>query len=202
MSGRKANFKLMWTIWPLLCTIFGLSKFKIQRIGQVLHWQVRIGLRENRHEMGPNKGEMWVFCNTVADMETCWSNRIVLTLIYREMKQSITGKLDIVGYCCLNYTKTYSHWEKLLNVPTCSFFPYFSLGIHFNYISNAIPKVLHMLPHPLPYPPTPTSWPWRSPVLRHIKSAWPMGLSFHWWPTMPFSDSYAARDSSSRGGTG
>jgi hypothetical protein len=22
-----------------------------------------------------------------------------------------------------------------------------------------------MLPHPLPYPPTPTSWPWRSPVL-------------------------------------
>ena len=32
---------------------------------------------------------------------------------------------------------------------------------------------------PLPYPPTPTSWPWRSPVLRHIKFARPMGLSFH-----------------------
>ena len=31
-------------------------------------------------------------------------------------------------------------------------------------------------PHPLPYPPTPTSWPWHSPVLRHIKFARLMGL--------------------------
>jgi hypothetical protein len=37
---------------------------------------------------------------------------------------------------------------------------------------------------PLPYPPTPTSWPWRSPVLRHIKFAWPMSLSFHWCPLL------------------
>jgi hypothetical protein len=28
------------------------------------------------------------------------------------------------------------------------FFPYFLLGIYFNYISNAIPKVPHTLPHP------------------------------------------------------
>ena len=48
-------------------------------------------------------------------------------------------------------------------------------------------------------PPTPTSWPCRSPVLRHIKFAWPIGLSFHWWPTRPSSDSYAARDKSSGG---
>ena len=41
------------------------------------------------------------------------------------------------------------------------------LRIFLNYISNAIPKVPHILP-PLPYPPTPTSWPWRSPVLGHI----------------------------------
>jgi hypothetical protein len=54
-----------------------------------------------------------------------------------------------------------------------------------------------MLPHPLPHPPTPTSWVWRSPVLRHIKFARPMGLSFHWWPTRPSSDKYAARDKSS-----
>jgi hypothetical protein len=54
-------------------------------------------------------------------------------------------------------------------------------------------------PPPLPYPPTPTSWPWRSPVLRHIKFARPMGLSFHWWPTRPSSDTYAARDRSSGG---
>jgi hypothetical protein len=73
------------------------------------------------------------------------------------------------------------------------------LGIYFFYISNAIPKVHHTLPHPLPHPPTPTSWPWHSSVLSHIKFAWPMGLSFHWWPTRPSSDSYAARDTSSGG---
>jgi hypothetical protein len=50
-----------------------------------------------------------------------------------------------------------------------------------------------------PIPPTPTSWPWRSPVLRHIKFAWPMGLSFHCWPTRPSSDAYAARDTISGG---
>jgi hypothetical protein len=54
-------------------------------------------------------------------------------------------------------------------------------------------------PYPLPYLPTPTSWPWHSPVLKHIKFARPMGLSFHWWPTRPSSDTYAARDKSSGG---
>ena len=33
-------------------------------------------------------------------------------------------------------------------------------------------------PPPLPYPPIPIFWPWHSPVLRHIKFACPMGLSF------------------------
>jgi hypothetical protein len=50
---------------------------------------------------------------------------------------------------------------------------------------------------PLPYPRTPTSWPWRSPVLRHIKFARPMGLFFHWWLTRPSFDTYAARVKSS-----
>jgi hypothetical protein len=76
---------------------------------------------------------------------------------------------------------------------------FFKLCIYFVYISNAIPKVPHTAPHPLSYPPTPTYWPWPSPVLRHIKFARPMGLSFHWWPTRPSSDSFAARDTSSRG---
>jgi hypothetical protein len=66
-------------------------------------------------------------------------------------------------------------------------------------ISNAIPKVPHPIPHPLPHPATPTSWPWRSRVLRQIKFARPMGLSFHWWLTRPSFDTYAARDTSSGG---
>jgi hypothetical protein len=52
--------------------------------------------------------------------------------------------------------------------------------------------------HPLPYPPTPTFWPWHSPVLGHIKFASPMGLSFQWWPTRSSFDTYAARVKSSR----
>jgi hypothetical protein len=50
------------------------------------------------------------------------------------------------------------------------------------------------IPSPqLPYPPTPTFWPWHSPVPGHIKFASPMGLSFQWWPTRPSFDTYAAR---------
>jgi hypothetical protein len=37
------------------------------------------------------------------------------------------------------------------------------------YITDAIPKVPCTPPALLPYPPIPTSWPWRSPVLGHIK---------------------------------
>jgi hypothetical protein len=69
----------------------------------------------------------------------------------------------------------------LLGLSSCTyffFFLFFSIGIYFIYIPNAIPKVPHTLPHPLPYPPTPTSWPWRSPVLRQIKFAQPMGPLF------------------------
>jgi hypothetical protein len=51
----------------------------------------------------------------------------------------------------------------------------------------------------LPFPSTPTSCPWHSPVLKHIKFARPMGLSFHRWPTRPSFDTYTARDTSSMG---
>jgi hypothetical protein len=77
----------------------------------------------------------------------------------------------------------------------CLFFIlFFLLGIYFIYISNAIPKVSHPLPHPFSHPPTTTSWPWCCPVLRQMKFAQPMCLSFHGWPTRPSSDTYGARD--------
>jgi hypothetical protein len=54
----------------------------------------------------------------------------------------------------------------------------FLLDIFFIYISNAITKVPYTLPPDLlPYPLTPTSWPWHYPVLEHIKFARPKGLS-------------------------
>jgi hypothetical protein len=75
-------------------------------------------------------------------------------------------------------------------------FLFYLLGIFLLYISNAIPKVPHTHPPPIPYPLTPPFWPWRSPVLGHIKFASPKGLSLQWWPTRPSFDAYAARDKS------
>jgi hypothetical protein len=58
---------------------------------------------------------------------------------------------------------------------------YFLLNIFFIYILNAIPNVPYNHHPPpaalLPYPPTPTSWPWLSPVLGHINFAIQRGLS-------------------------
>jgi hypothetical protein len=49
----------------------------------------------------------------------------------------------------------------------------------------------------LPYPPTPISWAWHSPVLGHIKFARPRGLSCQWEPIRSSSVTYAAGDTSS-----
>jgi hypothetical protein len=88
-------------------------------------------------------------------------------------------------------------WFYILGNMWFFFFFHFLLGIFLIYISNAIPKAPHTQPPQLPYPPTPPFWPWRSPVLGHIKFACPMGLSFQWWPTRPSFDTYAARVKSS-----
>ena len=71
------------------------------------------------------------------------------------------------------------------------FITYFS-QLHFQFYPKSPPY-----PPPTPLPTTPTFWPWRSPVLGHIKFASPMGFSFQWWPTRPSFDTYAARVKSS-----
>jgi hypothetical protein len=78
------------------------------------------------------------------------------------------------------------------------------LGFFF-FIIRYFPR-LHFQCYPKgpPCPPTPNPllthspfWPWRSPVLGHLKLANPMGLSLQWWLTRPSFDAYAARDKSS-----
>jgi hypothetical protein len=105
------------------------------------------------------------------------------------------AKQSVECLCCISKA---AFWDCTI-FPVCFIFLIFLLGIFLIYISDAIPKVPHTLPPPLPYPTTPTSWPWHFPVLRHIKFAQLMGLSFHWWPARPSSDTYAAREMSSGG---
>jgi hypothetical protein len=83
----------------------------------------------------------------------------------------------------------YSYFHSFYSSPFF-FFRYF-LCLHF----KCYPKIL-LYPPPtlLPYPVTPTSWPWLSPVLGHIKFARPKGLSSQRWLTRPSSATYAARD--------
>jgi hypothetical protein len=54
------------------------------------------------------------------------------------------------------------------------FFIRYFLYIHFKCYPESF---LYPPPAVLPYPLTPTSWPWHSPVLEHIKSAIPRSLS-------------------------
>jgi hypothetical protein len=55
-----------------------------------------------------------------------------------------------------------------------SIFIRYFLHLHFKCYPES---TLYPPPALLPYPPTPTSWPWHSPVLGHIKFAIPRGLS-------------------------
>jgi hypothetical protein len=73
-------------------------------------------------------------------------------------------------------------------------FFFFFLNYYHVFSSITFPMLSQKFPTPppLPYPPIPIFWPWRSPVLGHIKFASPMGLSFQWWPTRPSFDTYPA----------
>jgi hypothetical protein len=63
---------------------------------------------------------------------------------------------------------THGHLIFLFFIIIIRYFPH----LHFQCYLKGPPY-----PPPNPYPPTPPFWPWRSPVLGHIKFASPMGLS-------------------------
>jgi hypothetical protein len=97
------------------------------------------------------------------------------------------------------HTHTHTHYKIYLNK---FIFDNFMHAFLFYFILIRYFLHLHFQCYPksLTYsPPTPTSWPWSSPVLGHIKFARPRGLSSQWWPTRSSSATYAARDTRSRG---
>jgi hypothetical protein len=104
------------------------------------------------------------------------------------VKSNNVKKGELLTLIIKQYVYVYSYAFLVL------FFYHIFIGYLFHVHFQCYPKSLPHTP-----PPTPTSWPWRSPVLRHTKFARLMGLSFHWWLTRPSSDTYAARDTSSRG---
>ena len=125
-------------------------------------------------------------------------------------KNDVDGKIIWVGMTDRTLLKTLDTWDKGLQIPILTkllqvyflIFFYKIFSLYKFQISNAIPKVPYTLPSALcPYPTTPTSWPWNSPVQGNIKFAIPRGLSSQWWQNRPYSAIYAARDRSS-GATG
>jgi hypothetical protein len=116
----------------------------------------------------------------------------------KNLKQSKLSKWieSIASLSFLQWKTVLFHLPQqtsLLEKPgVCSFFflKHFLLHIFLNYISNAIPKAPHTLPPHFPTHPFPFFWPWRSPVLGYIQFACPMGLSFQWWTTRPYSAAY------------
>jgi hypothetical protein len=80
------------------------------------------------------------------------------------------------------------HWVDCCSTSTCMWAFFFFIGYFLYLYFKCYPESsLYPPPALLPYPPTPTSWPWHSPVLGHIKFARPRGLS----------SQYVARDMSS-----
>jgi hypothetical protein len=91
-----------------------------------------------------------------------WSSNLI-TKYLRTFHTCAQGLLALSVYMTAHFI-----WEGITIGPASqikmvplllSFFKIFLLGIFLIYISNAIPKVPHT-PSPLPYPPTPTFWPW------------------------------------------
>jgi hypothetical protein len=86
------------------------------------------------------------------------------------------SKLAFFPYSFLCWLLLFYFWNLFFNI-----FYYVFSSITFPMLSQKSPIPS---PPPLPYPPIPIFWPWRSPVLGHIKFVCPMGLSFQWWPTI------------------
>jgi hypothetical protein len=102
-------------------------------------------------------------------------------------------------YLFIHFTSRLEHLPYPHRPPFFFFLSFYFIRYFLHLHFKCYPKS-SLYPPPsalLPYPPTPTSWPWHSPVLGHIKFARPRGLSSQWWPTRPSFDTYAARDTSS-----
>jgi hypothetical protein len=115
---------------------------------------------------------------------------IALHLVFKEIIPNKVQKQKVVSLPLFHN----------VSLPLVTFFFLF-LFIYYVFSSITFPMLSQKSPIPSPphFPthPFPFFWPWRSPVLGHIKFVCPMGLSFQWWLTRPSFDTYVARVKSS-----
>jgi hypothetical protein len=115
-------------------------------------------------------------------------------------KHNLGNVWKVEAISCLEDSISQHSHPLDLSTPSQHFF-YLFLFFYYVFSSITFPMLSQKSPTPftpqLPYPPIPIFWPWHSPVLGHIKFAWPMGLSFQWWLTRSSFDTYAVRVKSS-----
>ena len=148
-----------------------------------------------KKEKHTNKQNKLFLCTHMPGLHTCGGQRWWWELVFSFTEGPGVG---LAAWHDVALIAELSHQPFLF---LCFFLSFFKIFIRYfpQLHFQCYPKSPPYLP-PYPYPPTPTFWPWRSPVLGHIKFASPMGPSFQWWPTRPSFDTYASGVKSS--GTG
>jgi hypothetical protein len=114
-----------------------------------------------------------LFCKTKQLLHIYFSHRIIsyTKAIQRDiLRRHTNNTCNIILWLleALSMDKNLFLLKILLFILFIRYFPHLDFQCY--------PKSPLYPPPPLPYPPTPTFWPWRSPVLGHMKFASPMGL--------------------------
>jgi hypothetical protein len=109
-----------------------------------------------------------MICSYLSLFQTYWLSQNILASLVKTNKQITKKKNEEVF-----------SWEfsmpPLLPKTAEQFFLIFFIRYFPHLHFQCYPENPHT--PPLPYPPTPTFWPWHSPVLGHTKLASPMDLS-------------------------
>jgi hypothetical protein len=101
-----------------------------------------------------------------------------MVILYNFKDQVIVEKSNITTNKIIKVKRHIRSLGDVFHNDLFFFIKYFFITYFPQLHFQCYPKSLPYPPLPLLYPPIPPFWPWRFPVLGHIKFACPMGLSF------------------------